>query len=101
VFAQLQKIGRDNDICDWIQKLKVEDTKFRGRMGRRAWDMVLVDWAMDRADFPPLQLPHDKMQDIKIVAMKRRLLEVEWHFKFPRLKDELDYDEWEAYVMER
>jgi hypothetical protein len=101
-FKKLEKIGRAKEICSWILKYKDEETKFRMRAGTTpSWYFIGIDWGKNLDKFPQLLLPQDKIQSLRIIFLKHYVHEFEWHIKFPRLKDEVDYDTWEAYVLDK
>lgn len=99
VFDRLAAIGYAEDVCQWIMKLKREHSEFELRFAFNEWIEQLVEWAMGTKTFPPLNLPPEKIQDLKILILQDRLKEVDLYFKFLRIERSNEFDdEWETYI---
>ena len=101
-FDKLDSIGYANEICNWIKKLRTEETNnihARIRTDTPLW--LLEDWSMERWIPPSLELPNAKTQQIKIYVLQLFVDNLEWQTRLKRLTEDIDFDEWEEFAYKR
>jgi hypothetical protein len=100
VFAQLEMIGYNEIICNWLIKLRFEE-EIRIKVESLPWRDILLDWARTPANFPTLHLSQNIIQEIRILVMLDFIDWASMNHRFPYVKDDLEMDEWEEFTMDK
>jgi hypothetical protein len=99
-FRQLETIGYDEIICNWLIKLRFEE-EIRSKLESLPWRDMLLEWARTPANFPSLRLPQNIIQEIRILVMSDFIDWTYMNHRFPYVIDDSEMDEWEEYAMNK
>jgi hypothetical protein len=99
LLLELQNSNLKTDVCEWLIKLKTDQTQFGGIVGSN-WADVLVDWAIDIENSPSMAIAEHKIKDFKIGVMKKWITDALFkiHEK-PELAEIIKVDVWENYII--
>lgn len=97
----LQDISADLVICNWVKQVRGEYLKYSQRENSTAWNFLLYEWSLDPSRFPLLPIELDKIQEIRILALKQRSQEYDLHFRMPKIQNQIDMDAWETFLVDK